>query len=298
MIPGIHVSHHKGTPTSPSPAECSASQPVSLYYSPSKVDQTRDAGPYLRRVVGGLGVTASGSFLVSRDPMKSAQHIHTKVFPAPDQRALPNFGLLKTPKNIDQYTRQQMKDENALLREQLGLARNHIGAQEMCLEASHAYITVAAMQNTKLNEVLHLKENKKPPKKTLFVDGLGRHLTDEECIQHQELVKAGQVLKEAAKVARATARKTKKSLDEVNAKRWKDARDAHAKDIENHAAECAQLKNDGVPKKHWPARPVRVLKKDTMLASVEDEEEPVEEGGEGQDGDEEPSDWEDEADDD
>jgi hypothetical protein len=130
----------------------------------------------MRLLYSTLSSTSSGSFLVAKPRMTSANKIPAPVFEKLPELPPPDFSLLQ--KEVSS-TKEELSQENMDLREHYGRAQTIIRAHEMIEQSREATMVVQHFYLVKQNEALQVKERKKKDDWTiLFKKGMGRHLTD------------------------------------------------------------------------------------------------------------------------
>ena len=222
---------------------------------------------YVRLMTAGLASTASGSFLVSRDPVTSQSAIPAPVYEMPppiepiDQSALLD--------HHDEPTKAELKMQIDDLTEQLRHAKEHIQTRNSIIEGAHAQMVLQNLFVEKQSQVLGAKEKKKVDKRTkLFPEGKGRWLTDTELIEELDKDTERRDQKEVEKEERAVEReRKKKERDEIEIE-WKAAQAAHDQAVQGWKAECEALTAQKVAKKSHPKRPFRPKKRKATKSIV------------------------------
>ncbi|KAF8156974.1 hypothetical protein B0H34DRAFT_634206, partial [Crassisporium funariophilum] len=215
----------------------------------------------MRSLYAGLGATASGSFLVSKDPIMSATPIIPPVLEAvPRSIPQPNWSLAtKTPVKTWQ-SRESLMLENEILRQHLQQAHTHVHARDLIIEGAHAQLVVQNLHLGKTMQALNKRENKKKNDRSLLFNGKAQVLSSDE-FTAQVLAQTSRREEEAAtRKKNAEARVAKKSAQDTIENEWKRIKANHEKDVEAWQLECQRLTDAGVLKRNWPKKPVRARK--------------------------------------
>lgn len=137
----------------------------------------------LRIMYSNLGATTSGSLLVSKNHISSAYTVATPAFEDVLLLPEPDWDLLNKKHNAGYQSWDSLFQQNAALTESLVQSKNIICTLQLKEEHANAQLVVQNAHLNKLNQVLHMKENKKKSDHTiLFAEGFGRHLTNDESI--------------------------------------------------------------------------------------------------------------------
>jgi hypothetical protein len=95
----------------------------------------------------------------------------------------PDWDLLDKRHDAGYQSRDSLLQQNAALTESLVQSKDIIHTLQLKEEHANAQLVVQNAHLNKLNHVLHTKENKKKSNHTtLFAEGFGRHLTNNESI--------------------------------------------------------------------------------------------------------------------
>lgn len=98
-------------------------------YTPSK---------HMRLMNAAISRTASGSFLISKDPVTYAHQIACPVLEAPPKIPAPNWSLLNAkPSTMSQMELEEYTEE---LTDSLSSAKTHVQSQDLIIEGAHAQL--------------------------------------------------------------------------------------------------------------------------------------------------------------
>lgn len=168
-------------------------------------------------------------------------------------------------------TKEELQEENALLRESLVLAHQQVIAQQKIIENSHATMVIQNIHVDRLNVALHSKKTESKRTK-FFPEGKGRHLTEDVFIQAVKDLESETAEKNNAKDSRKLARAEAKRAKVVADAEWAIIKTTHEKDVQDWEAICKRLRNSGSRVKDLPQRPRRAPKpKPVKVVDVEAE---------------------------
>ncbi|KAG2107768.1 hypothetical protein BD769DRAFT_1500774 [Suillus cothurnatus] len=219
-------------------------------YTPSK---------RMRLMNAAVSRTASGSFLVSKDPVTSAHQIAQPVLEAPLKILAPNWALLHAKPS--KMSRIELEGYTEDLQDSLSSAKTHLQSRDLIIEGAHAQLIVQGLLCAKQSQSLYAQEmKKKTDRAKLFLEGKGRHLTDESFTQELERVEQEKQGKEAKKDKQKASRAAKRSEKASIEAEWCKLQEKHIDDVAKWVAVCKELGAKNVPKKNWPKKPVRPLK--------------------------------------
>ncbi|KAG0701865.1 hypothetical protein DFH29DRAFT_776657, partial [Suillus ampliporus] len=103
-------------------------------YTPSK---------RMRLMNAAISRTASGSFLVSKDPVTSTHQIARPVLEAPPKIPAPNWSLLHAkPSTMSQIELEGYTED---LQDGLGSAKIHLKSRDLIIEGAHAQLIVQGL---------------------------------------------------------------------------------------------------------------------------------------------------------
>ncbi|KAJ6524626.1 hypothetical protein DFH09DRAFT_937165 [Mycena vulgaris] len=247
------------------------------------IDPTIDPELYtpskrMRLMTSSLATSASASFLVSKDPVTSKSRLPVPVLEGPPM-AIPQpdwMPLALSDQDLERMSRDELIEAGKRMRQNLGLANQHIAARDGIIESSHATIVLQNIFVGKQNEALHAKENKKTTNRTkVTMNGFGRHLTSPEFIEQTRLAKVAREAEATAKIRKAKKRKAAKTAKEKLEEEWKQIKEDHELAVAAWEEECQNLIGEGCRKKDLPKKPVRPKKPTT--AEVEEPPAPPEE---------------------
>ncbi|KAF8201226.1 hypothetical protein K438DRAFT_1582162 [Mycena galopus ATCC 62051] len=223
-------------------------------YTPSK---------RMRFMTSALSATSSGSFLVSKDPITSKSRLPPPVLEGPPS-TIPRLDLTSlqfSDQDLEKMSKNELPEASKRLRQNLGLANQHIVARDGIIESSHATIVLQNVFCERQSEALNAKEQKKKTNRvTLSMGGLGRHLTAPEWIAKTEEAQRLRDAENVAKVQRAEDREAARMAKEALEERWKEMKAAHEKAVVTWEAECRDLRAEGCRPKDLPKKPVRPKK--------------------------------------
>jgi len=189
-----------------------------------------------------LGVTSSGSMLVSKNHILSAYKVAAPVFEDTPLLPKPDWTLLQKRNDANYQSRNYLLQQNVALTESLHHSRNIIHAYQLKEEHANVALVVQNAHLNKLNHVLHTKENKKKSNHTvLFAEGFGHHLTNDESIallkgQRERQEKEAEELEQRriVQVDQKAARAAKEA-------EWKEIVQKHDEVVVEWKAECQRL---------------------------------------------------------
>ncbi|KAF8185614.1 hypothetical protein K438DRAFT_1765837 [Mycena galopus ATCC 62051] len=142
-------------------------------------------------------------------------------------------------------SKNELLEASKRLRQNLGLANQHIVARDGIIESSHATIVLQNVFCERQSEALNAKEQKKKTNHvTLSMGSLGRHLTAPEWIAKTEEAQRLRDAENVAKVQRAEDREAAQMAKEALEERWKEMKAAHEKAVVTWEAECRDLRAD------------------------------------------------------
>ncbi|KAF7336140.1 DDE-domain-containing protein [Mycena venus] len=169
-------------------------------YTPSK---------RMRFMTSALTTTSSGSFLVSKDLVTSKSHLPDPVLEGPPT-IIPQLDLGSmelSDEDLERMSKHELLEATKMLRQNLGLANQHIAARDGIIESAHATIVLQNVFCERQSEALNAKEQKKKSNHVaLSMGGLGRHLTALEWIEQTELAQKARDDEIAVKEKRAEGR--------------------------------------------------------------------------------------------
>ncbi|KAJ7825003.1 hypothetical protein B0H13DRAFT_1658207, partial [Mycena leptocephala] len=158
-------------------------------------------------------------------------------------------------------TTSELLEMGKKMRENLGLANQHIAARDGIIESAHATIVLQNVFVEGQSEALHAKENKKTTNRVrLSMDGIGRHLTSKEWIEKTKEAQDARDAEVAAKAQKADDREAAKIAKEALEQQWKDMKAEHELAVAAWEEECRKLVNGGCRKKDLPKKPTRPKK--------------------------------------
>ena len=269
LSPSTHQPAAQGTPTTTLTLEtpmkrCALDLEIDpSLYTPSK---------RMWLLYSAMASTSSGSYLISKTPVTVAQASHfvnPPVIKKPPPMPEPDWLLLTSENNIQHLSRAQLEEQQERLIKSLRAAHQQIHAQNLMIEASQAQLIVQAMGLTKLMESLEAKEKKKTTdRSTLFPGGNGCVLTNSDFMKVVEDRRQMQVDDEEGRRQRQAARAEKRAEKEMLEDQWQQIKHAHQTAVDNWSAGCAQLTENGVPKKDLPKQPTCPLKSTLTLAAT------------------------------
>jgi hypothetical protein len=164
-------------------------------------------------MAGALAGTSTGLFLIDKPQITSAQVIGSPVFKWPAIIPDPDWSLLQQPPVGSSQTKMELEEQIVTLTSSLDLSRQQIASKNSAIEGANAQLAVQAVYNSRLNEALNTKENKKENDCTkLFPQGKPRILTGNQFFAEVSESKRGQEEEAAAKATRAVERENKKVL--------------------------------------------------------------------------------------
>jgi hypothetical protein len=232
----------------------------------------------MRIMAGALAGTSTGSFVIDKPRITSAQVIGSPVFERPAIIPDPDWSLLQQPPTGSSQTKTELKEQIAKLTLSLNLLRQQIAAKNSAIEGANAQLAVQAVYNSRLNEALNTKENKKENDRTkLFPQGKPRILTSDQFFAEVSESKRGREEEAAAKATRAVERENKKVSRAAADVAWKSQLEVHKLAVTAWEAKCVVLWGNGMKVKDLPKKPKRPVK---PKATVEVESEPSSSDGE------------------
>jgi len=226
----------------------------------------------MRIMTSALAGTSTGSFLVGKERITSAQSIADPVFERPIHIQSPQWNLLRERIPGPDQTQQELVDKIAVLTFNLDLARQQIAAKDSTIEASNAQLAVQGVYNKRLNEALNTKENKKETDRTQLAGAIGgpRVWTEDKFVAQVASEKAEREKKAVDKVQRQLGREQKKAAKAAADDIWKGMVDAHKVEVDAWTAECACLRVLKVKVKDLPKKPKRPAKPKAVVVIESD----------------------------
>ncbi|KAJ7761269.1 hypothetical protein DFH07DRAFT_771594 [Mycena maculata] len=223
-------------------------------YTPSK---------RMRMMTGAFATSSSGSFLVSKEPLTSQSRLPAPVLEGPPTTIpQPDWtSLAMTDQDLESMSKSQLIEAGRMLRQNLGLANQHIAARDGIIESAHATIVLQNVFVERQSEALHAKETKKQSARVrLSMDGVGRHLTSKEWIQKTKDAQDARDAEVVARAQKADEREAARIAKEALEKEWKEAKAAHELAVVAWEEECKKLLSGGSQKKDLPKKPTRPKK--------------------------------------
>jgi hypothetical protein len=231
-----------------------------------------------------LAGTASGSFLVSNNPVTSQSSIMRPLLEHVPVLLSPDWGLIQAnqPERIEHLSAKELRGWVAQLTVSLGHGQRQILVRDSILEASNAQLMIQNIFVRKQLTALHAKENKKSKKgPKAYIDGKGRHLTSTEYIEALEVAEQQKIEEEEAKADRARAKEKKKGARAAFAAEWERIKAAHLVSIQQWEEKCAELTGMGKQKKDLPRKPKQVKKPELPKDDGDDDSDGGSDGGSG-----------------
>ena len=173
----------------------------------------------------------------------------------------PDWTLLDQKANNSYQSRESLFKQIESLTESLHRSKDIIRSHEIMEERSSAQLVIQNAHLSKLNQVLHTRENKKQSDRTiLFAEGYGRHLTNDESIAlvrgQKERKKKESAELEQRRIARDDRKATKAAIEEE----WREIVKTHEQAVQEWNVECSRLQAEGLRAKDLPKKPRRPLK--------------------------------------
>jgi hypothetical protein len=244
------------------PCRRSSSTPVPSQILNRMVDPDLYTPHKRMRVMSGTLSGTSGLFLVSKDPIASAQHVAPLSFELRAPGPQPNW-MLAAPSvhNPDLMTKAGLEEQLAAMQAALWTAHQRNAAQQSMLEAAHALSIVQNLHLDKINQQLLDKESRKDNKQAVFFEGRHRQvLTDPTFRTHVEAVEAERKAKETAKAAIKMSCAAKRVANAQAKLEWECIKAEHERAVAAWEEEVTRLKQANVWAKDLPEHPVRPLK--------------------------------------
>ena len=157
-------------------------------------------------------------------------------------------------------TRDQLAKENELLKTSLADAQLQIRARDAMLEGSHAQLVVQDLTLQKMHQALFNRENRTKNDRSLLFNGKAQVLSSDEFTTKIQVAHRRCKDKALKRAENAQKRESRKQVQSQIEEEWKVIKAEHEKAVEEHLAQCETLKNQGIPKKNWPKKPVQPLK--------------------------------------
>ncbi|KAG1778972.1 hypothetical protein EV702DRAFT_936564, partial [Suillus placidus] len=107
-------------------------------YTPSK---------RMRLMNAAISCTASGSFLISKDPVTYAHQIAHPVLEAPPKIPAPNWSLLDAKPST--MSRMELEEYMEELTDSLSSAKTHVQSRDLIIEGAHAQLIVQGLLGAK-----------------------------------------------------------------------------------------------------------------------------------------------------
>ncbi|KAJ7765488.1 hypothetical protein DFH07DRAFT_737644 [Mycena maculata] len=238
----------------------------------------RSPSKRMRTLYAHLGSTSAGSLLLCSPKIKSYENpiLPPVIQTAPSTVAKPNW-LLSTPGtgNEPWKMRNQLQEENAVLRQQLALTHQNVMVRDQIIEEANATMVFQKIGLKKINEALHQQEEKAATDRAKLFKGKAQCLSSGEFYEAVKELDEGQKATEAGKEAKRIVRQRRKEQKEEIEREWAAMKERHIAAVETWSTECSQLLEKGAKKKDLPPKPK--LGKKPVLPTVEDEEDEEEE---------------------
>ncbi|KAF8876881.1 hypothetical protein CPB84DRAFT_1736288 [Gymnopilus junonius] len=223
----------------------------------------------MRILYSGLASTSSGSFLVSKVKLTSSMPIIDPILESMPPLQAPDWTLAYQSPN-SQKTRQQLQEENGVLRTNLQMAHIHVHAQDGIIEGAHATMVVQNIHLRKLNGALYAKETDKSSDRTFTIDTSKATVYTKDDIRNGIYEKQQRKAAAAAeKKSRQDARVAKKGARAKLEEEWKAIKVRHEKAVELWKLDCEKRASEGVLKKDMPKKP-KLQRKPKLPPSLEE----------------------------
>lgn len=210
----------------------------------------------MRIFYSALAFTSSGSALVSKTKITSAYKIAVPVFESSPDLPQPDWRDLDNCPSIGYESREALIVRNKHLTESLWRSKAVIRTHEVIEERSNAQLIVQHAYLGKLNQALHTRENKKATDRTvLFVDGMGRHLTNPKIIEQIQAQEERKKRKAEDKSLRAEGRAARKLARAAIETEWEVIKQNHKEAVAEWGLLCQRLRSNGAKSKELPKKP-------------------------------------------
>ena len=215
----------------------------------------------MRMMYGELGATASGSILDSKTRITSAYKAAPPVIEKAPLLPDPDWTLLDQKANNSYQSQESLFKQIESLTESLHRSKDIIRSHEIMEERSSAQLVIQNAHLSKLNQVLHTRENKKQSDRTiLFAEGYGRHLTNDESIALVRGQKERKEKESAELEQRRIARDDQKAAKAAIEEEWREIVKTHEQAVQEWNVECSRLQAEGLHAKDLPKKPRHPLK--------------------------------------
>lgn len=247
--------------------------------SPTLSEQIHECSTALRQ-------TSSGSILASTDTWTTANHIPPLVLHNSHRTApQPDWSPLK--RDVSTLQSQELMEEHIRkLTDALQTAKQNIAIRNDHERAQNAQLVIQNMVLQKMNQSFHAAESRKKKKQaTIYLEGKGRHLTNEAFIEEVQQAAVDRAEREREKEKRKEGRRRTSDMNARVDEVWKQRQEEQKAAMKEWEALCEKLIAEGVRKKNLPLKPVRMLKKDVIdqvrkFAVLPEDGEGLEEGDE------------------
>jgi hypothetical protein len=231
----------------------------------------------MRTLYAHLGTTSAGSLLLSSPKIKSYDSpiLPPVIQAVPQAIATPNWSLSTPGSGSKAYkTRGQLEMEIAELQTELGLAQQNVTVRDRIIEEGNATMVFQNLGLRKMNEALHLQEEKAATDRARLFKGKAQCLSSDEFREELQAIEDARRAREDGKEAKKIARQKKKDLREEIEREWAAMKERHAAEVEDWSAECSNLLAAGA-KKDLPPKPK--IGKKPQIPVVDDEDDELEE---------------------
>jgi hypothetical protein len=170
----------------------------------------------MRTLYAHLGTTSAGSLLLSSPKIKSYDSpiLPPVIQAVPQAIATPNW-LLSTPGSGSKAykTRGQLEMEIAELQTELGLAQQNVTVRDRIIEEGNATMVFQNLGLRKMNEALHLQEEKAATDRARLFKGKAQCLSSDEFREELQAIEDARRAREDGKEAKKIARQKKKTCE-------------------------------------------------------------------------------------
>lgn len=275
--------HNLPTSTEPGPTTPRSQRPMI-----EKINLPSSSSEDLQELANSLKSSKSGSYLLSTDTIQSTTEIFKPIIINQPSISHIDWKHANVPITcLESLSMDELIQKNNDLITSLQLAYNQLLQTQHLLEATNAQLVIQHLQALKLKVALGEKEKKKSKDRTkIFDDGLGKVFTAGEVFDFVLKRQQAKKEKEIKSAQNAEKRAKKRAAKQAMEERWKVINSEHKAAIALWEAETQICKENNIPRKKWPPKPIRP-KKPALEAFLPLEENLEEEEEEEEDEDDE-----------
>ena len=166
-------------------------------------------------------------------------------------------------KDTADMSKEQIKDENQKLQEQLYEVQGQVQARDQVIEANHTEMVIQNMTNRQLHVSLFQKEGHRKKRNPTLNFASGRHVTSDKSWAELKRLKDEREAKEVEKKKRATIQTVKRQKKMIDEEKWDQAKGRHEVRMRRWRRVCNAL-DEG---EALPPKPHRRLKAAVTLGA-------------------------------